>query len=68
MLYCSTSHGLHDAVVKAYRAFGRAVWKDLRCLGIIILQIYTLSVFRQEEVDSLMHWPVSTRCNVVVAL
>jgi hypothetical protein len=51
-------HHFHNLLVTTYREFARHVWQDLRCLGIIILQIYSLSIFPPDEVEKLMHWPV----------
>jgi hypothetical protein len=63
---CRKDHSFHALLVGAYKEYARSLCLDLRCVGIVILQIYTLSVFSTDECEKLMHWPVSRTIPLLV--
>ena len=52
------NHQHHDSIIEQYKEYVRNVCQDLRCLGLLILQIYTLSIFGDDERSKIMHFQV----------
>ena len=55
----SKEHRLHNSIAEHYHEYVHNVCMDFRCLAIVILQIYTLSVFSDDERSKIMFFQVN---------